>query len=64
MPEAFKWKDPKPTRPGSEAPNSSSGSDIAASLHYRAEKHHRSGAFCRCDLKSSPRTKKESIGRG
>lgn len=30
----------------------------------RAEKHHRSGAFCRCDFKSSPCTAKGSIGCG
>jgi len=46
VPEPFKWKDPKPTRPGSKAPNSLSDSDTAACPRYRAEKHHRSGAFC------------------
>lgn len=51
MPEAFKWKDPKSTRPGSKAPNFSSGSDTATCPRYRAEKHHRSGVFCQCDLK-------------
>lgn len=61
MPEAFKWKDPKPTGLVLKR-RTLSGSSPAACPRYRAEKCHRSGAFCWRNLKSSPRTNKESMG--